>query len=90
MQGTGETIFWLPAARALVPGDLLIGSGDRGMLVCPESWLHDVPVDRPALAELLRPLLELPIEHVLVSHGEAVLGVGREALLRAIAKAEGA
>ena len=37
----------------------------------------------------MRPLLELPIERVLVFHGEAVLGDGRAALAHAIAEAEG-
>jgi hypothetical protein len=36
------------------------------------------------LAEQLRPLLELPIERVLVSHGEPVLSGGREALAEAL------
>ena len=37
------------------------------------------------LRELLRPLLELPIERVLVSHGEPVLSGGRDALAEALA-----
>jgi hypothetical protein len=32
----------------------------------------------------LRPLLDLPIELILVSHGEPVLAGGREALARAL------
>lgn len=46
-------------------------------------------VDRVGLAGLMRPLLELAIERVLVSHGEPVLGDGRAALAHAIAEAEG-
>ena len=38
----------------------------------------------PALSEALRPLLDLDIERVLVSHGEPVLGGGREALETAL------
>ncbi|HTA12619.1 MAG TPA: hypothetical protein VK765_04290 [Solirubrobacteraceae bacterium] len=37
----------------------------------------------------MRPLLELPIEWVLVSHGEPVLRGGHGALERAIAEARG-
>jgi hypothetical protein len=37
----------------------------------------------------MRPLLELPIERVLVSHGEPVLRGGHGALARAIAEARG-
>ncbi|HWG08615.1 MAG TPA: hypothetical protein VN672_06365 [Solirubrobacteraceae bacterium] len=87
LRGAGETMFWLPAVAALVPGDRLIGAADGGLRVCPQSWLGAVHVDRPGLAELLRPLVELPIERVLVSHGEPVLSGGRAALVRAIAEA---
>ena len=38
--------------------------------------------------QLLRPLVQLPIERVLVSHGEPVLRDGRAALVRAIAEAK--
>jgi hypothetical protein len=52
-----------------------------------------VPGDRllgapGGLAELLRPLVQLPIERVLVSHGEPLLRDGRAALVRAIAEAK--
>jgi hypothetical protein len=46
-----------------------------------------VQVDRAGLAELMRPLLELPIERVVVSHGEPLLHDGRAAIARAIAEA---
>jgi hypothetical protein len=39
------------------------------------------------VAERIRPLLDLPIETVLVSHGEPVLGGGRKALARALESA---
>jgi hypothetical protein len=88
LRGAGETLFWLPAVQALVAGDRLIDAG--GVLqVCPESWLQDVTVDRAGLARLLRPLLELPIERLLVSHGEPVLHDGRAALARALAQVRG-
>lgn len=88
LRGAGEIMFWLPAVATLVCGDRLIGAQDGRLRVCPESWLDDVRVDRSGLAELLRPLLELPVERVLVSHGEPVLRDGRAALVRAIAEAE--
>jgi hypothetical protein len=88
LRGAGETMFWLPAVAALVPGDRLIGAPGGGLQVCPESWLDRVSVDRAGLARLLRSLVELPIERVLVSHGEPVLRDGRAALARAIAEAE--
>jgi hypothetical protein len=84
--GAGETLYWLPGAQALVTGDTVLGA-DGGLSVCPQSWLDDVRVNRAELAELLRPLLALPIERVLVSHGEPVLSGGRAALLHAVAEA---
>jgi len=85
----GEIMFWLPAVAALVAGDRLIGDGTGGVQVCPQSWLAEVPANRAEVAGLLRPLLVLPIERVLVSHGEPVLHMGHAALERAIADAEG-
>jgi hypothetical protein len=89
LRGAGETLYWLPQASALVSGDRLLGDGDGGVKLCPESWLRDVAVDRRGLARLLRPLLELPLERLLVSHGEPVLHDGRAALARALRDAEG-
>jgi hypothetical protein len=83
----GETMFWLPEPRALVPGDRIVGAPGGGVRLCPESWLRYLPggLDLDRLRALLRPLLELPVELVLVSHGEPVLGAGREALAEAVA-----
>jgi hypothetical protein len=88
LRGGGETLFWLPAVAALVAGDRLIGAEGGGLRVCPQSWLEDVRANRVEIAALMRPLLELPIERVLVSHGEPVLHEGHAALARAIAEAE--
>jgi hypothetical protein len=85
IRGGGETMFWLPTVGSLVCGDRLLGDPRGGVRVCPESWLTKVNVDRAGLARLLRPLLELPIERLLVSHGEPVLHDGRAALARALA-----
>ncbi|HXF98980.1 MAG TPA: MBL fold metallo-hydrolase [Gaiellaceae bacterium] len=79
----GEVVLWLPRHAALVPGDVLLGDGAGGLRLCPPSWL---PAGR-TLAELaasLRPLLALPVERVLVSHGEPVLSGGRDALAAAL------
>ncbi|HEY2398351.1 MAG TPA: hypothetical protein VGH78_05100 [Solirubrobacteraceae bacterium] len=86
--GAGETVFWLPAVATLVAGDRLIAPAGVGLRLCPQSWLEDVHVNRPGLADLLAPLLELPIERVLVSHGEPVLHDGRAALAHAITEAK--
>jgi hypothetical protein len=88
LRGAGETLYWLPAVATLVAGDRLIGADGGGLRVCPQSWLDDVRADRVDVAALIRPLLELPIERVLVSHGEPVLSGGHAALAHAIAEAE--
>jgi hypothetical protein len=86
LRRAGETMFWLPDVRTLVPGDRLLGDENGGVRVCPDSWLGYL---KPGLtgAELrvtLQPLLELPVERVLTSHGQPVLSRGREALARAL------
>jgi len=76
-----EVVFWLPAHRAVVPGDVILGAGKGGLRLCPASWLPEKS-SLAQLAESLRPLLDLPVERVLVSHGEPVLTGGRDALAR--------
>jgi len=85
VRGAKETIFWLPGPAALVPGDRLIGAPEGGVRMCPLSWFQDLGLGMEGLRESLRPLLDLPVEHILVSHGEPVLGGGRDALRRALA-----
>jgi glyoxylase-like metal-dependent hydrolase (beta-lactamase superfamily II) len=81
-----EVVYWLSGARAAVPGDTLLGS-EAGVMFCPAAWLEG----RGGLAGLTRdltPLLELPVEHVLTTHGPPVLGGGRPALEAAFAAAQ--
>jgi hypothetical protein len=83
----GETMLWLPGPRALVPGDRLLGDGNGGLRLCPASWLRYL---EPGLTldelrtGLRKHLLDLPVELVLVSHGEPVPADGRAALERAL------
>ena len=79
-----ETIYWLPEHRALVPGDAILGVSDGGLRVCPASWLRYLTQADLKLA--LRGLLDLPVELVLVSHGEPVLEDGLAALASALAE----
>jgi glyoxylase-like metal-dependent hydrolase (beta-lactamase superfamily II) len=77
-----ETMYWLPEHQALVPGDSLMGAADGGIRICPDTWLEG---ETPArLRAELRRLLDLPVERILVSHGEPVLADGRAALERAL------
>lgn len=86
IEGAGETMVWLPGPHALISGDRILGDDAGGLRLCPQSWLGYLQngMTRAQLAEELRPLLDLPIELVLVSHGEPVLDGGREALALAI------
>jgi hypothetical protein len=79
-----EVVFWLPAHAAVVPGDVLLGDAGGGVRLCPESWLPS-GVGHAELRTALAPLLELPVERVLVSHGVPVLGGGHDALAKALA-----
>ena len=64
-RGRNETPLWLPEQRALVFADAMTAPGGE-LRVWWTPW-HEKRV-LPALRELL----ELPFEHVIVSHGEPV------------------
>jgi hypothetical protein len=86
IRGAGETMVWLPEHRALIPGDRLLGDDRGGLRLCPDSWLRYLPsrMKQPELGAALQPLLDLPVELVLVSHGAPVLAGGRDAIAGAI------
>src|SRR5918994_1377663 len=61
-----DTVLWVESQRAVISGD---PPGDFGRgLEINESWLRP-GVTREEIAAGLRPLLELPLEHVLAKHG---------------------
>lgn len=64
-RGRNETPLWLPEQRALVFADALTAPGGE-LRVWTTPWHEERAL--PAL----RALLDLPFEHVLVSHGEPV------------------
>jgi glyoxylase-like metal-dependent hydrolase (beta-lactamase superfamily II) len=74
-----EVVYWIPQHRTLVAGDVILGAEGGGLRFCPESWLPAGTGHRE-LQAALRPALDLPIERVLVSHGQPVLADGRTAL----------
>ncbi len=86
IEGMDETMVYLEAPRALIPGDRLIGDGAGGLRPCPATWLRYLPgpPGEAALRAALAPLLELPVESALVSHGEPVLRDGAAALRAAL------
>jgi hypothetical protein len=86
---SAEVVYWLPDQRAIVAGDVLLGAGAKPqatgepLRLCPERWLGKATHDD--LRSSLRPLLELPVERVLVSHGAPVLDGGKHALAAVLA-----
>jgi hypothetical protein len=80
-----EAMFFLEPHRALVAGDLLIGRD--GGVELPVAWFPKGEQDwaRNELKPMLRERLgALPVELVLVSHGEPVLEGGADALKRGL------
>jgi hypothetical protein len=86
---SAEVVYWLPDQRAVVVGDVLLGGGAKPrptsdpLRLCPERWLGKATHDD--LRRTLRPLLDLPVERVLVSHGVPILSGGKQALAAALA-----
>ena len=77
----GEAALWIGELKALVVGDALITKD--GELIIPPTWLpeNDTVAD---VQKRLAPLLELPVELVLTTHGEPVRENGEEALRKAL------
>ena len=73
-----DLVLWVESRWALVAGDTLIDRGNG--LEFPADWANkDVPPEE--ILEALRPLLELPVEAVLPTHGAPT---DRAALERAL------
>jgi glyoxylase-like metal-dependent hydrolase (beta-lactamase superfamily II) len=82
-----EALFFLEPHRALIAGDLLIGRAGGGIEL-PVGWFPKGEQDwaeQELKPELRKRLAALPIELVVVSHGEPVLEGGAAALERALA-----
>jgi hypothetical protein len=75
----GQVAFFIRPHGALVVAEFLTGvDGDLRVRPSPDA-------DRDSFDESLRQLLDLPIAHVLVSHGEPVLHEGRAKIEEALA-----
>jgi glyoxylase-like metal-dependent hydrolase (beta-lactamase superfamily II) len=61
-----DLVLWVESRRALAVGDTLIDRGNG--LELPVDWLSE-DVTREQMLAVLRPLLELPVELVLPTHG---------------------
>ncbi len=75
---SNDLVLWIESRQALVVGETLVDFG-RG-LELPADWLPK-GVTRKQAVEALRPLLDLPVELVLPTHGPPT---DRAALERAI------
>jgi glyoxylase-like metal-dependent hydrolase (beta-lactamase superfamily II) len=74
-----DTVLWIESHRAVISGDTLVDFG--GGLEINARWLRP-GMTRERIAAGLRPLLDLPVEHVLATHGGPA---GRDDLERALA-----
>jgi glyoxylase-like metal-dependent hydrolase (beta-lactamase superfamily II) len=82
-----DLVLWIEARRALVTGDTLIDRGDG--LEFPADWVGgagltyatDKGVPPEEILAAVRPVLELPVELVLPTHGAPT---DRAALERAL------
>lgn len=61
-----DTVLWAASHGAVIAGDTLVDFGN-GLEINPR-WL-DEEMPRERLVKGLRPLLDLPVEHVLAAHG---------------------
>ena len=74
-----DVVLWVDSKRAVIAGDTLADFGQG--LGIQDEWLRK-NVTRGEVVDNLRPLLELPVEHVLPTHGAPT---DRAALGRALA-----
>jgi glyoxylase-like metal-dependent hydrolase (beta-lactamase superfamily II) len=73
-----DMVLWIESKAAVISGDTLKDAGQG--LEISVHWLRE-GVTREQVAEGLRPLLALPVEHVLATHGGPT---DRDALERAL------
>jgi len=77
-QKPNDTVLWVESHGAVVAGDTLVDFGN-GLEINPR-WL-DEDVTRERVVDGLSPLLDLPVEHMLATHGAPL---DRDALERAL------
>ena len=75
-----QLAYFIRPHSALVVAEIFAGDGRGGLAVVPSPALEN----RAALERSLRKIADLPIELVLVSHGEPVLRDGRRAIESAL------
>jgi hypothetical protein len=82
----GERPLWLPNHNALAFGDAIVTNTDGELCMWIQDPLNDerIAFYRDRFAPTLAPLLELPVERVLVTHGPPVVKDAAAALRRAV------
>lgn len=75
-----QLAYFIRPHRGLVVAEIFVGDGRGGLAVVPSPALDD----RAALDRSLQAIAELPVDLVLVSHGDPVLRDGRRAIESAI------
>jgi hypothetical protein len=71
-----QLAYFIRPHRALVVAEIFVGDGHGGLALSPSPALED----RAGLDRSLQAIAELPVELVLVSHGEPVFEKGRRAI----------
>jgi hypothetical protein len=81
-----ERPLWLPSHRALAFGDAVVTTPDGALRLWAQKPLDDRGRRwyRERFAPTLAPLLDLPAQRVLVTHGAPVLEDGADALREAL------
>jgi hypothetical protein len=83
-----ERPLWLPSHAAVAFGDAVVTTPEGEL----RMWMHQAPDERrlrfyrDRFAPTLAPLCDLPVERVLVTHGEPVLEDGATALREALGR----
>jgi hypothetical protein len=75
-----QLAYFIRPHRALVVAEIFVGDGHGGLALSSSPALED----RDALDRSLRAIADLPVELVLVSHGDPVLQDGRRAIQLAL------
>jgi hypothetical protein len=75
-----QLAYFIRPHRALVVAEIFVGDGRGGLALVPSPALQEGAV----LDRSLRTIAELPVERVLVSHGDPVLEGGRRAIRLAL------
>jgi hypothetical protein len=76
-----ETALHLPAHRALACADGVVRwRGQDELAFVPDGLMDDPDRTKAGLRDAYRGLLELDFDHLLLAHGDPIVGAGKDAL----------